>query len=77
MGLTLDGMSKETISAHPPPGGQTVLQFLLELPTAQEVAFSFSVGLPYNDCSFDGVFFKVLLMDKADLNTWHSTSRVG
>ena len=61
MGLTLDGMSKETISANPPPGDQTVLQFLLELPTAQEVAFSFSVGLPYNDCSFDGVFFKVLL----------------
>ena len=61
MGLTLDGMSKETISAHPPPGDQTVLQFLLELPAAQEVAFSFSVGLPYNDCSFDGVFFKVLL----------------
>ena len=61
MGLTLDGMSKETIFAHPPPGDQTVLQFLLELPTAQEAAFSFSVGLPYNDCSFDGVFFKVLL----------------
>ena len=61
MRLTIDGMSKETISAHPPPGDQTVLQFLLELPTAQEVAFSFSVGLPYNDCSFDGVFFKVLL----------------
>ena len=55
------GIRKETIFAHPPPGGQTVLQFLLELPTAQEVAFSFSVGLPYNDCSFDGVFFKVLL----------------
>ena len=61
MGLTLDGMSKETIFAHPPPGDQTVLQFLLELPTAQEVAFSFSVGLPENDCSFDGVLFKVLL----------------
>lgn len=61
MGLTLDGMSKKTISAHPPPGDQTVLQFLLELPTAQEVAFSFAVGLPYNDCSFDGVFLKVLL----------------
>ena len=61
MGLTLSGMSKETISAHPPPGGQTVLQFLLALPVAQEVAFSFLVGLPYNDCSFDGVFLKVLL----------------
>ena len=59
MGLTLDGVSKETIFAHPPLGGQTVLQFLLSLSQAHEVIFSFSMGLQ-DGCS-DGVFFKVLL----------------
>ena len=34
MGLTSDGVSKETIFAHPPSEGQTVLQFLLSLPQA-------------------------------------------
>ena len=57
--LTLDGVSKETIFAHPPPGGQTVLQFMLSLPQAREVIFSFSMGLQ-DGCS-DGVFFKVLV----------------
>ena len=59
--LTATGVRKQTLSAHPPPGGQTVLQFLLALPTAQEVTFSFSIGLPDRSCSIDGVFFKVLL----------------
>ena len=57
--LTSDGVSKETIFAHPPPGGQTVLQFMLSLPQAREVIFSFSMGLQ-DGCS-DGVFFKVLV----------------
>ena len=59
--LTATGVRKETIFAHPPPGGQTVLQFLLALPAAQNVTFSFSMGLPDENCSFDGWFFKVLL----------------
>ena len=59
MELTLDGVRKETIFAHPPPEGQAVLQFLLSLPQAHEVIFSFSMGLQ-EGCS-DGVFFKVLV----------------
>ena len=58
MRLTSDGVSKETIFAHPPPDGQTVLQFLLSLSQAREVIFSFSMGLQ-EGCS-DGVSFKVL-----------------
>ena len=59
--LTATGVRKQTLNAHPPPGGQTVLQFLLALPAAQDVTFSFSMGLPDRRCSIDGVFFKVLL----------------
>ena len=61
MELVANGVRKETISAHPPPNGQTVLQFLLSLPHAQELTFSFSMGLPDKRCSLDGLFFKVLL----------------
>ena len=61
MTLTADGVTKDTISAHPPPNGQTVLQFLLSLPHAQELTFNFSMGLPDRSCSLDGLFFKVLL----------------
>ena len=61
MTLTAAGVSKDTISAHPPPNGQTVLQFLLSLPHAQALTFSFSMGLPDRSCSLDGLFFKVFL----------------
>ena len=61
MELVADGVRKETISAHPPPNGQTVLQFLLSLPHAQALTFSFSMGLPDKRCSLDGLFFKVFL----------------
>ena len=59
--LTATGVRKQTLNAHPPPGGQTVLQFLLALPAVQDVTFSFSMGLPDTSCSIDGVVFKVLL----------------
>ena len=59
--LTATGVRKQTLWAHPPPRGQTVLQFLLALPAAKEVTFSFAMGLPDTRCSIDGVFFKVLL----------------
>ena len=59
--LTATGVRKQTLDGHPPPGGQTVLQFLLALPAAKDVTFSFSMGLPDTSCSIDGVFFKVLL----------------
>ena len=61
MTLTADGVTKETISAHPPPNGQTVLQFLLSLPDAEALTFTFSMGLPDKNCSLDGVFFRVFL----------------
>ena len=59
--LTATGVRKQTLNGQPPPGGQTVLQFLLSLPAAQEVTFSFSIGLPDENCSIDGLFLKVLL----------------
>ena len=59
--LTATEVRKQTLNAQPPPGGQTVFQFLLALPTAEEVTFSFSMGLPDTSCSIDGLFFKVLL----------------
>ncbi len=63
--LTATGVRKQTLNGHPPPGGQTVLQFLLALPAAQDVTFSFSMGLPDEKCSIDGVVFKVLLNGQA------------
>ena len=59
---TIGGIQKKSISAHPPPHGQTVLQFLLSLPQTQKGIFSFSIGLPDDSwsCS-DGVNFKVVL----------------
>ncbi len=59
--LTATGVRKQTLNGQPPPGGQTVFQYLLTLPTAQDVAFSFSMGLPDTSCSIDGLFFKVLV----------------
>ena len=56
---TISESRKASIFAHPPPDGQTVLQFLLSLPKAHELMFSFSMGLQ-DGCS-DGVFFKVLV----------------
>ena len=46
--ITVDNVSKETISAHPPVDGQTILQFPLLLPEAPST-FSFSVGLAHPD----------------------------
>ena len=71
--LTSDGVSKETIFAHPPPGGQTVLQFMLSLPQAREVIFSFSMGLQ-DGCS-DGVFFKVLVNGETQFEHFTDTFR--
>ena len=59
--LTATGVRKQTLNGDPPPGGQTVLQFLLALPAVQDVTFSFSMGLPDRSCSIDGLFFRVLL----------------
>ena len=59
--LTATGVHKQTLNAQPPPGGETVFQYLLTLPAAEDVGFSFSMGLPDISCSIDGLFFKVLL----------------
>ena len=56
---TISESRKTSIFAHPPPDGQTVLQFLLSLPKSHELMFYFSMGLQ-DGCS-DGVFFKVLV----------------
>ncbi len=58
---TVGGTRKETINAHPPKDGQTVLQFLLSLPQAEEITFSFSTGLLDEQARSDGVSFGVLL----------------
>ena len=60
-GADSDGVRKETIFAHPPNNGQTVLQFLLSLPQARDVTFAFSMGLADGSSGSDGVLFKVLL----------------
>ncbi|RKU22902.1 hypothetical protein C6503_03460 [Candidatus Poribacteria bacterium] len=57
--ITIGGVQKRSIFAPPPEGGQTVLQFLLSLPQAEKMMFSFSIGLQ-DGCS-DGVLFKVLV----------------
>ena len=57
--VDVEGIRKESIVAHPPRFGQTLLQFLLSLPHAEKMMFSFSMGLQ-DGCS-DGVLFKVLV----------------
>ena len=71
---TAEGVQKETIGAHPPEGGQTVIQFLLALPQAKEINFSFSMGLTSSGCS-TGIIFQVRLNGQTQLE--HATSRVG
>ena len=71
--VAVDGIRKKSIIAHPPPGGQTVLQFLLSLPQAREVIFSFSMGLQ-DGCS-DGVFFKVLVNGETQFEHFADTFR--
>ena len=58
---TVGGTQKETIDAHPPKDGKTILQFLLSLPQGKEITFSFSTGLLDEEARSDGVFFEVLL----------------
>ena len=58
---TVDGVEKETINAHPPKDGQTILQFVLSLPQTEELIFSFSMGLLDENARGDGVTFAVLL----------------
>ena len=42
-GADSGGVRKETIFAHPPRDGETILQFLLALPQARDVTFAFSM----------------------------------
>ena len=58
---TVGGVEKESINAHPPRDGQTVLQSLLSLPQGEEIMLSFSIGLLDENARSDGVSFKVLL----------------
>ena len=71
--VDIDGIRKASIFAHPPHGGQTVLQFLLSLPQAREMIFSFSMGLQ-DGCS-DGVFFKVLVNGETQFEHFADTFR--
>ena len=70
---TAAGVQKESIAAHPPEGGQTVIQFLLSLPQAKKITFSFSMGLTSSGCS-TGVKFQVLLNGQTQLE--HATHLV-
>ena len=60
-GADSGGVRKEAISAHPPPLGRTILQFLLALPQARDVTFAFSMALGDGSSGSDGVIFNVLL----------------
>ena len=71
---TSGGVRKKTISAHPPNLGQTLLQFLLSVPQAEKVTFSFSIGLPDESWSTsDGVLFKVMLNGQAEFEHFTKT----
>ncbi|MYC77905.1 T9SS type A sorting domain-containing protein [Candidatus Poribacteria bacterium] len=69
---TVGGVQKETINAHPPEDGQTILQFLLSLPEAKTLTFSFLMELQ-DGCS-DGVFFKVLGNGETQFEHFSDTS---
>ena len=56
---TVEGVQKEFIASHPPYDGKTVIQFLLSLPQAQEIIFSFMMRST-NPCT-TGLKFQVLL----------------
>ncbi len=56
--VTIDGIYKDTIFAHPPANGQTILQFPLLLPQDPST-FSFSMGL-HEGCS-RGILFQIRL----------------
>ena len=71
--VNIDEIRKASIIANPPPDGQIVLQFLLSLPQAREVIFSFSMGLQ-DGCS-DGVFFKVLVNGETQFEHFADTFR--
>ncbi len=68
---TAAGVEKETIGAHPPNDGQTVSQFLLSLPQAREIIFSFSMALTSSGCS-TGIKFQVRLNGQTQFE--HATS---
>ena len=64
---------KETISAHPPYYGQTVLQYLLALPQVQDVTFAFSMGLADGSSLSNGVIFNVLINGKSQFERFIDT----
>ena len=68
------GVRKETIFAHPPRNGQTVLQFLLSLPQARDVTFAFSMGLADGSSGSNGVLFKVLLNGQSQVEQFIDTT---
>lgn len=71
-GGTSGGISKETIFAHPPSNGKTVIQFPLRLPNSREIVFSFSMGLEDGSCS-DGLDFSVLINGEPKLEHFTET----
>ena len=73
-GRTAGGVEKEIIGAHPPNDGQTVSQFLLSLPQAQKITFSFSMALTSSGCS-TGIKFQVRLNGQTRFE--HATSLLG
>ncbi len=68
---TIGEIRKASIIAHPPLEGQTIFQFLLSLPKAERITFSYSMGLQ-EGCS-DGVFFKVLVNGETQFERFTNT----
>ena len=71
---TSGGVRKETIFAHPPRDGETILQFLLALPQARDVTFAFSMGLGEGGSQSDGVLFQVLLNGQSQFERFIDTT---
>ena len=71
---TSGGVRKETIFAHPPRDGETILQFLLALPQARDVTFAFSMGLGEGGSQSDGVLFQVLLNGQSQTERFIDTT---
>ena len=70
---TIGGVQREFIDSHPPHGGKTIIQFLLSLPQAQEITFSFIMRLT-NPCT-TGIKFQVLVNGQTQFE--HTTSLFG
>jgi hypothetical protein len=72
-GATSGGVTKtQTIWAHPPDDGTTMLSWVLRLPEVSALGLGFSVGLGDGAASVDGVDFQVRVNG---VTYWHLTTQ--